>query len=804
MKAILPAAKISYGADWSEYFGHQPSDGSGDVIFHLDPFWADSHVDFIGIDNYFPLTDWRDGADHLDRASGASSIYDQGYLTSRIAGGEGFDWYYASDADRDAQARTPITDGAYGKPWIFRPKDVRSWWLNAHHDRPGGIESAAATAWVPQSKPFWFTELGCPAVDKGTNQPNVFVDAKSSESALPFYSDGKQDAELQLAYIQAMQTYWANNNPVSSVTGAPMVDVGRMFHWCWDARPFPAFPARSDVWADAPNYARGHWLNGRLGAVSLASLITDLAVRYGLDDVDVTEAHGLVDGFVLDKPMSAREALEGLLQAFCIDALEAEGKMKFVSRRINAPLEISVDDLVDDDKASPLLMQYRAQEADLPLAVHVGFSESGLDYRQSAVSQRTIGSTSKAEVVISVPAAMTQKSAQGLADVALAEAHAARETAQFVLPPSFEAVEPGDVLALAGNLWRVKSVTAGTALKIEALAYDAAAYDPPPAPDRGVTFDLPPVYGAADALLMDLALVSDDGSVAPRLAAQATPWPGSLVLYRQTSDASLKFNRLVTQQASLGVTLTALPTGRTARVDFTTTLDVEMSSGTLSSISAEALYGGGNAAALGTPETGFEILQFRDALLIAPRTYRLAGLLRAQAGSGPEMLTLRAAGQNVVLLNAAVVQPVASSSESGLPSVWRLGPQQRDPGDPSYVELESAGTLKALRPLSPVSLALKKVAGGFSISWIRRTREQGDSWEFAEVPLGEVSESYRLDIMNGTSVLRSVKLSAPEYFYASADAIADFGSLPASLKLRVAQISASVGAGAILEGTLNV
>ena len=51
---------ISYAADWSEYFGHQPADGSGDVYFHLDPLWADANIDFVGIDVYHPLTDWRD------------------------------------------------------------------------------------------------------------------------------------------------------------------------------------------------------------------------------------------------------------------------------------------------------------------------------------------------------------------------------------------------------------------------------------------------------------------------------------------------------------------------------------------------------------------------------------------------------------------------------------------------------------------------------------------------------------------------------------------------------------------------
>jgi hypothetical protein len=53
VRNILGAGtKISYAADWSEYFGHQPGDGSNDVYFHLDPLWADPNIDFIGIDNY--------------------------------------------------------------------------------------------------------------------------------------------------------------------------------------------------------------------------------------------------------------------------------------------------------------------------------------------------------------------------------------------------------------------------------------------------------------------------------------------------------------------------------------------------------------------------------------------------------------------------------------------------------------------------------------------------------------------------------------------------------------------------------
>ncbi|MFT5630206.1 MAG: hypothetical protein ACI82I_002393 [Gammaproteobacteria bacterium] len=122
---VGPDCKISYAADWSEYHGYQPA-GTADKLFHLDPLWADPNIDFIGIDNYMPLSDWRDGTLHSDADAG--SIYNLSYLRSNIAGGEGFDWFYHSAEARDAQIRTPITDGD-NEPWVWRYKDIEGWWI---------------------------------------------------------------------------------------------------------------------------------------------------------------------------------------------------------------------------------------------------------------------------------------------------------------------------------------------------------------------------------------------------------------------------------------------------------------------------------------------------------------------------------------------------------------------------------------------------------------------------------------------------------------------------------------------------
>ncbi|ETW13994.1 hypothetical protein ATO8_03851 [Roseivivax marinus] len=64
----------------------------------------------------------------------------------------------------------------------------------------------------PQFDGAWVDELGCPAVDKGSNQPNVFLDPKSSESFLPRHSDGRRDELIQHQYLRALHGYWSNPN----------------------------------------------------------------------------------------------------------------------------------------------------------------------------------------------------------------------------------------------------------------------------------------------------------------------------------------------------------------------------------------------------------------------------------------------------------------------------------------------------------------------------------------------------------------------------------------------------------------
>ena len=154
MKAIVGAGNVvTYGADWTEYGAHVVDGDAAEVRFPLDPLWASSAIDVVGIDYYPPLADWRDDAGHLDQAIARVDLRPRLSCRAISRGGEGYDWYYADDAARAAQTRTPITDGL-GKPWMFRAEgslelvvDMRiiervGGMRTRHADRLGAAEQA--------------------------------------------------------------------------------------------------------------------------------------------------------------------------------------------------------------------------------------------------------------------------------------------------------------------------------------------------------------------------------------------------------------------------------------------------------------------------------------------------------------------------------------------------------------------------------------------------------------------------------------------------------------------------------------
>ena len=979
VRSILGSGtRIGYAADWSEYFGHQPGDGSGDVFFHLDPLWADPEIDFIGIDNYMPLSDWRDGFEHADAAEGWPAIYDRAYLQSNITGGELHAWYFASASDRTAQIRTPIRDGLFGEDWLFRPKDIVGWWSQPHHDRPAGLKdnnipdgntpsawspqtanvlvssetlgpftsgarisaidgendfaqsssvvdlvqsggtyetglilkpgtsgkarvyvnltgasnkevrinsfstsgpytsdpdisdlaltdigggfwrltfiwispitdssvqlrvgpysavpgedvhvmtgwinalARGTTPWVPQSKPIWFTELGCPAIDRGTNQPNVFFDPKSSESLTPHFSRGWRDDTIQRAYLEATYLWWgeAANNPVSSVYGERMVHVPECAAWTWDARPYPFFPAQTDVWTDGANWRLGHWLTGRLGAVSLAALVRHLCLRAGMPEarIDVTGLWGAVGGYAIGALESPRASITTLSRHFGFDAVETEGVIRFVMRGRASVATLAHDDLVAP-REGDLLELTRAQETELPQALKWQVARADEDYDAALVEARRITVDTTRIASESFPMAVPPEEAERRCRRALMEAWTGRETAAFRLPPSRLALDPADVIMLEHDgrqvPLRLVSIADAEARGIEAVRQDREAHDLPPGSPRPSSLSKAVVFGAPEMVLMDLPqLTEDQPAHRPFIAAHAVPWPGEMAVFRSPSTDGFELLTTFGGRARTGTLVSDFYAGPTSRFDLGNALVVDLLTGTLENVTDLMLFGGANALAIESASGVWEIVQAGAAELIAPGRYRLTRLLRGQRGTEGAMGNPTLAGAQVVVLDDSLASLPSAEADLGIPWNWRVGPASRSVGDETYVAQAFAPAGIGLRPFSVAHVAqpwrTPHSPGDFTIRWTRRSRAlAADSWGAVEVPLAEESETYEVEILDGAAVKRALSTATASAIYTAAQQTADWGALLGpgdTLDIRIYQLSALIGRGAAKTITLT-
>lgn len=651
---------------------------------------------------------------------------------------------------------------------------------------PNGVEAIVMSASDPdrfrgpQFAAAWCDELGCGAVDKGANQPNIFGDDKSAEGGRPYFSSGMSDPLIQRQFLRAHQQHWCNpaNNP------AGMVDVSRIYHWTWDARPFPAFPAQTDVWADGPNHRTGHWLTGRLGAMSSGEMAAAVAAEHGVSLVG-EPALPLVHGFVLEQTTTGRDALEPLIAASGLSLRASATGLKLGQARRVASTAINADELVHEDGA--VLSRRRGDPAEAVGRLALTFVDRERDYQVGTVTAlRGAGPVaSKA-----LPLVLDLGGARIAAEQGLLAESGQRESLEFSLPPSALAVEPGDVLDLgiAEGPFEVTEIRDGavrrvTARTLVALVPIAVAVDG--ARMSGASSFTPsrPVVVAAH-----LPPVLDDaGRTRLALAAHAQPWPGVVAIADGNGANLARLGR----RAVMGETMGGLAAGPAGVWDPAGTLMVKLYAGHLAALDELAVLAGGNRIAVQTVGGDWEVIGFAQAELIAPATYRLSRLLRGQAGTVPAIGTV-AGGAPVFLLDVRVgVLPVSAQWLGTEASLTAYGGSD----DLTGIGFTAEFGLAPVLPLAPVHLRARRAGGDIALSWTRCSRADGDGWGAGDAPLEHMPERYAVSIYDGMTLLRSFERSSPVGTYAAADQVSDFGGPASAFQFTVQQISPVFGAG---------
>lgn len=213
----------------------------------------------------------------------------------------------------------------------------------------------------------------------------------------------------------------------------------------------------------------------------------------------------------------------------------------------------------------------------------------------------------------------------------------------------------------------------------------------------------------------------------------------------------------------------------------------------------EELLGGANRAILGS-----EVIQWETAVDGGDGTWVLSGFRRGRLGT--EWATgTHAIGEDFAALPSAGPDFVPVSLEK-LGWLVKLKATSLDAPDASAVVIGHTPLFANLLPLAPVDVTgVRNESNDLTVSWTRRTRFLGDIRGGNDIPVGETSESYVLEILSGDSepeVLRTIRCVSPTAVYTAAEQAAD-GLTPGDpLSVRVCQVSSVIGRGRSVEATV--
>ena len=221
-------------------------------------------------------------------------------------------------------------------------------------------------------------------------------------------------------------------------------------------------------------------------------------------------------------------------------------------------------------------------------------------------------------------------------------------------------------------------------------------------------------------------------------------------------------------------------------------IDVTFSYGTAPSSAADdyEVLNGANIALWGS-----EIVQFRDVTSLGGNRYRLSHLLRGRFGTEWAMRSHLLGDRFIMLDTTSIKRTTHPQGDIGVGKLYKAVTIGQTLS--SAVTRGFANYAAGLKPYAPCHVTgSRDMSDNLTISWFRRSRVDAEWRDAIDVPIGEDSEFYEIDVLDGSgNVLRTIEATTTTASYTAAEQTTDFGSPQDSIAIVVYQLSATVGRG---------
>lgn len=537
-------------------------------------------------------------------------------------------------------------------------------------------------------------------------------------------------------------------------------------------------------------------------------------------DLNVSLLTQSVRGYRISSVGSIRGGIEPLQAAWPFDVVQDGYKIKYVPRGGSNVATITYDKLdARGDGTAPgiQISNSREMESQLPAKVSIKYMDINRAYNTGEQYYERINTDAVNHAALEMPIVFNAQEAAGKAQTLAYLYWLERYDISFKLPPEYLQLQPSDVITIttpdASYNLRLKQInyTQDGRLECQAKYNHAALYSPSATGEEGVPPDdtlAPP--GTTTYELLDIPCLQDIYNVSGfpvAMTGAKKGWPGGVLARSDDGGASYTtVGAVPSPGAVMGLATNTIGAHNGLLLDKASVLNVRLTKGSLSSVSELQLFNGANHFAYGI-DGRWEIIAAQFCVLQGDGSYNLSDFMRGRFGT--EIYTgTHATNDNVIYLaSASMLFQTLNSSAIGLTRHYK--------GVNFQSTLDTA-TERAfiyngvnLECLSPVYLNGNRhpTTNDWTLDWIRRGRINNEWKDLIDVPVGETSESYEIDIYSSsgfTTVLRTLSgLTSATATYTSAQQVTDFGSNQATIHVKVYQLSSNVGRGSPLINSIT-
>jgi len=519
--------------------------------------------------------------------------------------------------------------------------------------------------------------------------------------------------------------------------------------------------------------------------------------------------------FAVSQVSPTRSSLDQLKNTFFFEVSKTD-KISIKERQVEPVLTIPWEDLGTSESGfvEPLSMKL-GSDLEIPAQVALSYNNMESDYHISTEYSDRLISTQASTTPIQLPIGMIPSEAKGVVDALLMDQVSSRITTTIRVPLKYARLENGDVFEVIdynGRTFRLRVISkkdSVTTIELECVLDDVGVLQSAAITDNSyVSITDPADLANTIYEVLDIPILRDADNEAGYYVAVASEklqasdeWDGAVYVESFSNDIfEQKF--ITGENCVLGTCNNILTDFTEGNVfDEYSILEVTVR-GELVSSTRELML---NNLSINVALVGSEIIRYRNAQLLSStqftNTYRLSGLLRGQRGT-EWVISTHVSNERFVELGTKLRRVNSLITQIDLPRQVKavtLNKLLSDVPSRSFTD-----TAIGLKPFSPANLTAVYQNNDIRVSWQRRTRlitRYGGSVG-TYVPLGEVSEQYRVRIFKNSTLIRTETIATPEYLYTSA--IADGFTTGDQITFEVSQISAIVGAGYVSTTSIGV